>query len=241
MSAAVDVPFAIVPEWLLMSGVGGNAVLVFAVLHRHVDRDAECWPSLNRLASMSGMSNRTIQRALDDLEELGAIERVGRTRDDGSSASNLYKLHMMPPEGYGAGAVPTARVSGGYGAGVRGGTARVSPHEGEPIERNPENERGAVAPTRPISLFGGEGGKPRHKPITEKWLEEQQALHPKVDVRLIYEQAQNRKTWDGYRDKRRALRDRIGWAEERAKGDSREPERVAVDVDDWQPRQGMLG
>lgn len=54
--------------------------------------------------------------------------------------------------------------------------------------------------------------KPRHKPIDEAFLAELQSEHPTVNVRAIYERAKNRKTWDGYKDKRRALRDHIGYA-----------------------------
>lgn len=51
-----------------------------------------------------------------------------------------------------------------------------------------------------------------HKPVDEEFLTELQSLNPSVNVRAIYERAQNRKTWDGYKDKRRALRDHIGYA-----------------------------
>ena len=52
----------------------------------------------------------------------------------------------------------------------------------------------------------------RHKPIDEAFIAELQAEHPTVNVMQVYERAQNRKNWDGYKDKRRALRDHIGYA-----------------------------
>ena len=52
----------------------------------------------------------------------------------------------------------------------------------------------------------------RHKPIDEAFIAELQAEHPSVNVLEVYERAQNRKTWDGYKDKRRALRDHVGYA-----------------------------
>lgn len=55
---------------------------------------------------------------------------------------------------------------------------------------------------------------PKHKPVTDEWIAEQQAAHPLVNVRELYDRARNLTTWAKYRDKRRALVDRIRWAEE---------------------------
>lgn len=55
-------------------------------------------------------------------------------------------------------------------------------------------------------------GTVRHKPIDDSFLEDLQRENPTVNVRDIYARCQNRKTWDGYKDKRRALRDHVGYA-----------------------------
>lgn len=52
--------------------------------------------------------------------------------------------------------------------------------------------------------------------ITPEYLKEIQPAHPTVDVVAVYEAALNRSVWAGYKDKRRALNERIGWAEEKA-------------------------
>lgn len=52
----------------------------------------------------------------------------------------------------------------------------------------------------------------RHKPIDEAFIAELQAENPTVNVLQVYERAKNRKTWDGYKDVRRALRDHVGYA-----------------------------
>ncbi len=55
----------------------------------------------------------------------------------------------------------------------------------------------------------------RSKGITLDFIQEEQRKHPRVNVREVYEDAKNRKVWDGYKDKRRALVKYIGWAEEK--------------------------
>jgi hypothetical protein len=56
---------------------------------------------------------------------------------------------------------------------------------------------------------------PVSKRVTEEYLDELQPKHPTVNVREVYADARNRKTWDGYKDQRRALLKYIGWAEEK--------------------------
>ena len=61
----------------------------------------------------------------------------------------------------------------------------------------------------------------RHKPIDESFIADLQAKHPSVNVMDVYQRVQNRKTWDGYKDKRRALRDHIGYELERQRNNGR--------------------
>lgn len=70
----------------------------------------------------------------------------------------------------------------------------------------PQNTEGVVSETLSETL--------KHKPVTDAWISEQQAAHPGVNVRELYDRARNLTTWAKYRDKRRALMDRIRWAEE---------------------------
>jgi hypothetical protein len=59
---------------------------------------------------------------------------------------------------------------------------------------------------------------PRHKPLDEEYLNELAEEFPTVKVRDVLQRAMNRKTWDGYKDKRRALREYVGYDLERQKG-----------------------
>ena len=71
---------------------------------------------------------------------------------------------------------------------------------------------------------GTGSGEPRvrHKPIDESFLSDLQEENPTVNVRDVYQRVQNRKTWDGNKDKRRALTDHVGYAlAERTNGNGR--------------------
>ena len=49
-----------------------------------------CWPGIKTIARDLHLSPRTVQRALNDLEHAGYIERQRRHRENGSCTSNLY-------------------------------------------------------------------------------------------------------------------------------------------------------
>lgn len=88
--------FAMVPEWLLYSSASGNAIKLFAVLHRH-EGDAGIYPSRSRLTELCGWSLPTTDRAIDELKDLGAITIHPRHSPNGGQSSNEYVLHGHPP------------------------------------------------------------------------------------------------------------------------------------------------
>ncbi len=84
-----------------------------------------------------------------------------------------------------------------------------SQHPTVPNLTQPNPTEGSKDPSKPAA---------RHKPIDEPFLDELQSENPSVNVRQVLAKAENRRTWDGYKDKRRALRDHVGYAlEELAK------------------------
>lgn len=65
--------------------------LVLLALADHADDDGNCWPSLHRIAAKSGLTVRTVQRHLRDLEGDGHLSITalkGRT--------NRYLIHPTP-------------------------------------------------------------------------------------------------------------------------------------------------
>ena len=88
--------FAIVPEYVLYAPVSSNAVRLFAILHRYANTNLRAWPSRKTLAEAMNVSTATVDRAKDELVDLGAVIIEHRTTDLGDPTSNLYILRMTP-------------------------------------------------------------------------------------------------------------------------------------------------
>lgn len=54
--------------------VGAAAFMVYATIARHVDEQRRAWPGIERLASMTGMSNRWVIKAINTLESVGWLQ-----------------------------------------------------------------------------------------------------------------------------------------------------------------------
>ena len=54
-----------------------------------------CWPGVKTIAHDLHLSPRTVQRALNDLERAGYIQRQRRHRENGSCTSNLYIINEV--------------------------------------------------------------------------------------------------------------------------------------------------
>jgi hypothetical protein len=93
----VDHAFAMVPEWVLYADVSANAVRLYGVLRRFADQHSgECWPSRRLLGDRCKVSPATIDRALEELVEIGAVIVRGRVTDRGDRTSNLYTVMSVP-------------------------------------------------------------------------------------------------------------------------------------------------
>lgn len=92
-----DQYFAVIPEWVITT-VSPRALQVYAMLRRSADWDSgDTFVGIPRLAERCGTSERTIQRALAELEEAQAIEVTPRFVN-GRQTSNLYRLLSIPPD-----------------------------------------------------------------------------------------------------------------------------------------------
>ncbi len=94
---SADYYFAIVPEWVLDADISSAAIRLYAVLRRYADRDGMCFPSRQTLASRMRCSDRTVDSAIKELLELGALEKERRYKDDGGYTSNIYTVCSVPP------------------------------------------------------------------------------------------------------------------------------------------------
>jgi Helix-turn-helix domain len=90
--------FSMVPEWVLYGGVSDRALRVYAVLGRHADsHSGVAFPRRRRLADLCSCSVKSIDRAVAELVEIGAVIVQHRQSENGEYASNLYILVFDDP------------------------------------------------------------------------------------------------------------------------------------------------
>lgn len=88
--------FAIIPEWILHADISSNAVRLYGVLNRYANSRLHAWPSRKTIAQAMRCSTATVDRAREELQEIGAVTVIQRTTDAGDPTSNLYILHTRP-------------------------------------------------------------------------------------------------------------------------------------------------
>ena len=93
--------FAIIPEWVLHADISANAVRLYGVLNRFANSRGHAWPSRKTIAELMGVSVATIDRAKEELVDLGALTIEPRTTPSGDPSSNLYILHISHVENSG--------------------------------------------------------------------------------------------------------------------------------------------
>jgi len=85
--------FSIVPEWVLYADISALAVRLYATLQRYADKDSGgCHPSRKTLADKCNLSLSSLDRALIELVEIGAIHKQQRLSDKGDFTSNIYTV-----------------------------------------------------------------------------------------------------------------------------------------------------
>lgn len=85
--------FCIIPEWVLYAPISSHAVRLYGTLQRYADKDSgQCHPSRKTLAEKCGLSLSSLDRALGELIELGAIKKQQRVSSNGDWTSNIYTV-----------------------------------------------------------------------------------------------------------------------------------------------------
>lgn len=78
--------------WAYQQQLAPTTKFVLVVMGDRADHEGYCWPSRRDIAEKTGLSERSVSRAISDLEENGYIKIVPRRRKDGFKASNGYYL-----------------------------------------------------------------------------------------------------------------------------------------------------
>ena len=93
-----NVRFVCTPTWLLDAGVSTRAIALYGILMSYADGRNQCWPSRKTLARRMRCSTDTVDRALAELRDAGALTIPQRVALDGGSMTSLYQLIVEPPD-----------------------------------------------------------------------------------------------------------------------------------------------
>ncbi|MEG0177045.1 MAG: helix-turn-helix domain-containing protein [Anaerorhabdus sp.] len=79
---------------IVSSSLSANAVAVYKSLLNYANRTTwSCFPSVNRIASDTKLSDRTVRRQLNLLAKEGYIIKIKRNRENKGCTSNMYFLN----------------------------------------------------------------------------------------------------------------------------------------------------
>lgn len=113
-------PFVIVPEWVLLHPeLGPNAVRLYGLLGRYADKNGSSHPGRQELIAKLGVSERTLDKAMKELVEVGAVKVTPRYVDGTKHrTSNSYLVvRAIPadssPDGAEVDAIDGAETAGG--------------------------------------------------------------------------------------------------------------------------------
>ena len=112
--------------------------LVLLALADHANADGECWPSMKRIARRSDISTRHVSRAINELIEIGLVEKAGRRRHGGQFRGWDYRV-----------LVQRTPASDGHGRPLTSGHGRPSPADTgvrSELSENRQEEPLAAAP-----------------------------------------------------------------------------------------------
>ena len=92
--------YGMMPVWLLESSVGPIAIRLYGfIAGKYADRSTDtCHPSRRALAKDLRVSERTVDRAIAELQALGALIVEHRRDPFGDLTTNLYTIIFNEPE-----------------------------------------------------------------------------------------------------------------------------------------------
>ena len=94
---SADNYFSIIPEWVLYADITATAVRLYATLQRYADKETgACHPSRATLAAKCNCTVKSIDRALAELIEIGAVRKRHRVSANGDMTSNQYTVITVP-------------------------------------------------------------------------------------------------------------------------------------------------
>lgn len=160
----------------------GSELLVLLAMADFATDDGRCYPSVERLAKKTRLSERNVRYILRSLEECGEIETISQ---GGRNGANLYRI--LPP---GKLCPLQPSVEGGATQRIEGG----QPIAPEPSIEPPEKRQ----------------KKTRMEPMPDEKVARLVSEFPDFDVGMELDNARNIRDWETrYVDEYRAMRNRL--------------------------------
>jgi hypothetical protein len=92
-----DLRFSIVPHWVTNSDVSDRALRLYSVLAKFADAETgQAFPGRTRLSKELRCSLKSVDRAVAELESIGAVRKTQRVKD-GHYQSSLYTVVRIDP------------------------------------------------------------------------------------------------------------------------------------------------
>ena len=137
-----DLRFSIVPHWVTNADITDRAIRLYSVLAKFADSETgQAFPGRTRLSNELRCSLKSVDRAVVELESIGAVRKTQRVKD-GRYQSSVYTVVRIDP----ASAVSRPRVTDDATP-CQGGRDPVSPvthrtitTEQDPLELEPLND-----------------------------------------------------------------------------------------------------
>lgn len=125
-----------------------SAKLVLIALADHANGDGYCWPSMLRIAAMTGLSQRQVSNHVTKLVELGLVVKADRRRSQGQYRGWSYLVGTSGSE------LPVAEVTGGSDLPVASGSQLPVTSGSElPLRTTSENRKGRTTTRARDELF----------------------------------------------------------------------------------------
>lgn len=119
--------------------------LVLLKLADRANDNGECWPGMESVAALCGLSARTLIRHIDKMEAMGLLYKSKRKDESGRQTTNLYTLNMDYQ--------PGDKLSPGDDDEVDSRVTICHPVTAEPGDKSCTNRVTLVSPDKELKLF----------------------------------------------------------------------------------------
>lgn len=87
--------FILVPNKKKLQDLSPHAQLIWLWLCNFADEVGECFPSKTKLSKCTGLSVRSVDRAVNELTDKNWMKKTNRFQEEGGQTSNFYQLFLL--------------------------------------------------------------------------------------------------------------------------------------------------